>query len=134
MNKKRKKPDLVVWSEERGYYPRELTYGSNLSAPVIKVDDVIGWRQSKVQEVNDQLKSRYEELMAEANKLMEEYNWNDMMYTKVEYSFQPIVGHVYHLYMREDESLFLSIISPQEWKIKHIGSFRLDSTNKWIKI
>jgi hypothetical protein len=134
VNKKRKKPDLVVWSEERGYYPRELTYGSNLSAPVIKVDDVIGWRQSKVQEVNDQLKSRYEELMAEANKLMEEYNWNDMMYTKVEYSFQPIVGHVYHLYMREDESLFLSIISPQEWKIKHIGSFRLDSTNKWIKI
>ena len=134
MHKKRKKPDLVVWSEERGYYPRELTYGSNLSAPVIKVDDVIGWRQSKVQEVNDQLKSRYEELMAEANKLMEEYNWNDMMYTKVEYSFQPIVGHVYHLYMREDESLFLSIISPQEWKIKHIGSFRLDSTNKWIKI
>ncbi len=134
MNKKRKKPDLVVWSEERGYYPRDLTYGSNLSAPVIKVDDVIGWRQSKVQEVNDQLKSRYEELMAEANKLMEEYNWNDMMYTKVEYSFQPIVGHVYHLYMREDESLFLSIISPQEWKIKHIGSFRLDSTNKWIKI
>jgi hypothetical protein len=134
VNKKRKKPDLVVWSEERGYYPRDLTYGSNLSAPVIKVDDVIGWRQSKVQEVNDQLKSRYEELMAEANKLMEEYNWNDMMYTKVEYSFQPIVGHVYHLYMREDESLFLSIISPQEWKIKHIGSFRLDSTNKWIKI
>lgn len=134
MSKKRKKPDLVVWSEERGYYPRELTYGSNLGAPVIKVDDVIGWRHSKVQEVNDQLKSRYEELMAEANKLMEEYNWNDMMYTKVEYTFQPIVGHVYHLYMREDESLFLSIISPQEWKIKHIGSFRLDSTNKWIKI
>jgi hypothetical protein len=134
VNKKRKKPDLVVWSEERGYYPRDLTYGSNLSAPVIKVDDVIGWRQSKVQEVNDQLKSRYEELMAEANKLMEEYNWNDMMYTKVEYSFQPIVGHVYHLYIREDESLFLSIISPQEWKIKHIVSFRLDSTNKWIKI
>lgn len=134
MSKKRKKPDLVVWSEERGYYPRELTYGSNLGAPAIKVDDVIGWRHSKVQEVNDQLKSRYEELMAEANKLMEEYNWNDMIYTKVEYTFQPIVGHVYHLYMREDESLFLSIISPQEWKVKHIGSFRLDSTNKWIKI
>lgn len=134
MDKKKKKPDLVVWSEERGYYPRELTYGSNLGAPAIKVDDVIGWRHSKVQEVNDQFKSRYEELMSQANQLMEEYNWNDLMYTSVEYNFQPTVGHTYHLYMRKDESLFLSIISPLEWKMKHIGSFRLDSTNKWIKI
>ena len=26
----KKKPDLVVWDEERGYYANELTYGSNL--------------------------------------------------------------------------------------------------------
>jgi len=28
----KKKPDLVVWSEKRGYYARELTYCSNLGA------------------------------------------------------------------------------------------------------
>lgn len=34
-----KKPELVVWSEERGYYAGQLTYGSNLGAPAIKLDD-----------------------------------------------------------------------------------------------
>ena len=41
--KKRKKPDLVVWDEEKGYYARELTYGSNVGAPVIKADNVSTW-------------------------------------------------------------------------------------------
>ena len=30
----KKKPDLVVWDEEKGYYQRELTYGSNHGAPI----------------------------------------------------------------------------------------------------
>ncbi len=44
MTQKRKqkdKPDLVVWDEERGYYQRELTYGSNHGAPAIKLEDAI---------------------------------------------------------------------------------------------
>lgn len=130
----KKKPDLVVWDEERGYYPRELTYGSNLGAPAIQIDDVMGWRHSKVEDVNNQFRTRYEELKAEAAKLVDEYNWNDLIYTRVEYSFQPTVGHIYHMYMRDNESLFLSIIEPQQWKMKHVASFRLDSTNKWIKL
>ncbi len=130
----KKKPDLVVWDEERGYYPRELTYGSNLGAPAIQIDDVMGWRHSKVEDVNNQFRTRYEELKAEAGKLIDEYNWNDLIYTRVEYSFQPVVGHVYHMYMRDNESLFLSIIDPRQWKMKHVASFRLDSTNKWIKL
>jgi hypothetical protein len=134
MKDKKKKPDLVVWDEERGYYPRELTYGSNLGAPAIQMEDVGGWRQSNVQNVNQQFRSRYEELKEAAAKLMDEYNWNDLIYTRVDYSFQPTVGHDYHLYMRADDSLFLSIIKPNEWGMKHIASFRLDSTNKWNKI
>lgn len=132
--KKKKKPDLVVWSEEKGYYPRELTYGSNLGAPAIKVDNIDGWKQAKVQEVNDRFKTKYDELMAEAQKLVEDYNWNDFIYTKAEYTFQPVVGHVYHLYKRQDDSVFLSIITPMEWKMDCIGSFVLDSANKWVRI
>ena len=55
---KRKKPDIVVWDEERGYYAKELTYGSNLSAPVIKIDDVRGWRQREVTNVNNQFQTK----------------------------------------------------------------------------
>ena len=132
--KRKKKPDLVVWDEERGYYPRELTYGSNLGAPAIKIENVDGWRLAKIKDVNSDFEARYNELMAEARKLKSEYEWNEFIYTKVKYTFQPIVGHVYHLYSKNEEDMFLSIIEPSSWNMKHIASFKLDSTNKWIKL
>jgi len=45
MKEKRKRskyPDLVVYSEEKGFYSKELTYGSNVGAPAIKLEDVSG--------------------------------------------------------------------------------------------
>ena len=132
--KNKKKPDLVVWDEEKGYYARELTYGSNIGAPVIKLDEVSTWKQGKVKEVNDQFKTKFEELKKEAEKLINEYNWNELIYSQVEYSFQPVVGHIYHLYIRKNESMFLSMIEPNNWDMEYIASFKLDSTNKWIKI
>jgi len=131
---KKKKPDLVVWSEEKGYYANQLIYGSNLGAPAIQIDNVDGWRVAKVKEVNSEFEARYNELIAEAQKLKNEYEWNELIYTKVKYNFQPVVGNIYHLYSKDDESMFLSIIEPSSWKMKYIASFKLDSTNKWIKI
>lgn len=132
--KKKKKPDLVVWSEERGYYPRELTYGSNLGAPAIQIDNVDGWKLAKIKDVNNEFEARYNELMVEARKLKAEYEWNELIYTQVKYSFQPSVGHIYHLYSKADGTMFLSIIEPSSWKMDYIASFKLDSTNKWVKI
>jgi hypothetical protein len=54
----KKKPDLVVWDEEKGYYQRELTYGSNQGAPAIKLEDVGGWKQMQAGVANKQFKSR----------------------------------------------------------------------------
>ena len=130
----KKKPDLVVWDEERGYYPRELTFGSNLGAPAIQADNVDGWKLAKIKDVNTEFETRYNELLVEAQKLKDEYEWNRIIYTEVKYNFQPIVGKVYHLYTKEDDTLFLSIIEPSSWKMKHIGNFKLNSANKWIKL
>ena len=132
--KKSKIPDLVVYDNERGYYAKELTYGSNVGAPAIKTEDISTWRQTKVTEVNAQFQAKYEELRLEAEKLINEYNWNDLIYTKTQYSFQPITGHIYHLYIKEDENMFLSLIEPDQWNQKFIASFKLDSNNKWIKL
>lgn len=130
----KKKPDLVVWDEENAYYARSLTYGSNQGAPVIKIDDVTGWRQSNVNDLNSRFKAEYEELFNQAKKLKEEFEWNDFIYTKVTYTFLPTVGHTYHVYEKDDGSFFMSIIEPTAWNQVHIGSTRLESTNKWIKI
>ena len=57
-----KKPDLVVWSKERGYYAKELTYGSNLGAPAIQLENVDGWKKIQALEVNKQLSTKFNEL------------------------------------------------------------------------
>lgn len=133
MNKKKKKPDLVVWNEEKGYYQRELTYGSNLGAPAIKLDDVKGWKQNQANSVNKHFEKKYDELKKEFERLIDEVNWNELVYSS-EYNFIPVIGEVYHLYMRDDGTIFLSLIEPKFWNKKHIGSFELDSRQKWIKV
>jgi hypothetical protein len=129
-----KKPDIIVWSEERGYYAKELAYGSNVGAPVIKADDVIGWRLREVSNVNNLFTAKYNEIKAEVEKLIDDYNWNELIYNHVEYNFIPVVGQTYYLYKRENNSLFMSLIEPTQWKKEHVGSFKLDSSNKWNKL
>ena len=130
--KKKKKPDLVVWNEEQGYYQKSLTYGSNVGAPAIQLENVVGWKQSAALEVNKQFKTKFEELKAEYEAMVEEYRWNDLIF-KAEYNFKPIIGETYYLYFKEDGKVFLSLIAPHEWKMEYIGSFKLSSTQKWKK-
>jgi hypothetical protein len=130
---KKKIPDLVVYNEEKGYYARELTYGSNAGAPAINIEDVQGWKQNQANKANKQFKKKYDELKEEFKKLVDEVNWNDLVYS-AGYTFKPILGTIYHLYMRKDETMFLSLIDPNTWNQDYIGSFELDSTEKWIKV
>lgn len=129
------KPDLVVWSEERGYYAKELQYGTNLSAPVIRIENVSLWKETNVSKVNHYFESRFEDLKQEYVKLMEEYRLNDLLYS-AKYSFEPVLGETYFLYLHASGEPFLSLIEPQLWK-KHpefMGAFRLDSANKWERV
>jgi hypothetical protein len=119
-----KKPDNVADN------PGLLPYGSNLGAPAIKQDDIDGWKSRGIHRVNSDFKARYEELKDEYRKLIEEYKWNDLIY-HAQYSFEPINGHTYHLYKRDNGELFLSIIEPSQWNQNFIGSFELDSKDKW---
>ena len=132
-DKKKRIPDLVVYNEEKGYYARELTYGSNAGAPAINIEDVQGWKQNQANKANKQFKKRYDELKEEFKKLVDEVNWNELVYS-AGYTFKPILGTVYHLYMRKDETMFLSLIDPNTWNQDYVGSFELDSRENWIKV
>ena len=135
MNKKgkKKKPDLVVWDEERGYYPRELTYGSNNGAPAIRLDDVSGWKQNQANKANKVFNKKFEEIKDEFAHLIDEVKWNEFVYS-TNYNFIPVMGETYYLYRKSDGTNFLSLISPDEWSMEFIGATRLESNNKWIKI
>ena len=44
----KKKPDIIVWDENRGWYASKLEYGSNVGAPAIKpnTQEVTLWKQT----------------------------------------------------------------------------------------
>lgn len=128
-----KRPDNVVFSEEKGYNASLLPYGTNTSAPAIVLEDVDSWKFRGVNKVNKQLTTKFNELKLEYQRLVEEYQWNDLVY-KAKFSFEPVIGETYHLYIGNDGGVFLSLISPSEWNRECIGSFQLDSSQKWIKL
>ena len=121
------KPDNVADN------PNILPYGSNVGAPAIRPDDVDTWKNQKVLKTNKYFKSRYEEIKEEYRKLIESYEWNKLVYNS-EFRFEPIKGQTYHLYQKENGDLFLSLIAPDEWNQIFIGSYRIDSNDKWVKV
>jgi hypothetical protein len=128
-----KKPDLVVWSEEKGYYSKELTYGSSTSAPAIRLEDVGGWKQIQAQNANKIFTKKYEEIKNEFKRLVDEVSWNEFVYSST-YNFLPVIGETYYLYEKDNGSVFLSLIAPNEWRMKFLGATRLESNNKWIQL
>lgn len=130
-----KKPDIVVWDEKRGWYASKLPYASDLGAPVIKADDIVGWKQSGVTKANNYFEAKFNEIKKQYEDLVQELKWTEIIY-KARYNFEPIVDRIYYLYHDDNNDLFLSIISPEEWKSAEtfIGAFKLDSKHKWQKI
>jgi hypothetical protein len=126
-----KKPDNVVYSEKEGYNASILPYGTNVGAPVIKIDDVVSWKNRGITTVNKQLESKFNELKQQYQILMEEYEWNELVYN-AKFSFEPVIGEIYHLYRDEAGVNFLSLIAPYEWNKEHIGTFKLNSEKKWL--
>ena len=83
--------------------------------------------------VNKQLETKFLELKEEYQRLVEEYKWNDLVYN-AQFSFEPVIGQTYHLYIRHNGEIFLSLISPDEWNKESLGSFKLNSEQKWVKL
>lgn len=121
------KPDNVADN------PGLLPYGTNVSAPAIRVEDTAAWKTVNSIKVNHQLQKRFNELKEEYQKLVDEYKWNELVYN-AKFSFEPVIGQKYHLYVGRDGNIFLSMVNPNEWQYECVGSFVLDSNNKWNKI
>nr|WP_315222691.1 DUF2452 domain-containing protein [uncultured Flavobacterium sp.] len=126
-----KKPDNIVYSEQEGYNSSKLPYATNIGAPVIKIDDVVAWKSRGIHNVNKEFENKFNELKSEYQKLIEEFKWNELVYN-ARFSFEPVMGEIYHLYLDTDGKEFLSLISPEEWNKEFIGSFKLNSDKKWV--
>jgi Protein of unknown function (DUF2452) len=128
-----KKPDNVVYSKENGYNASMLPYATSVSAPIIKTDDIVAWKARGIHNVNKEFENKFNELKFQYEKLMEEFELNEMVYN-AKFSFEPVIGEIYHLYQGNDGNNFLSLIGPNEWNKEHIATFKLNSERKWINL
>ena len=128
---KNEKPDNIVYTEEQGYNANILPYATSVGAPVIRIDDLVSWKSRGITNVNKEFENKFNELKIQYQNLIEEFEWNELVYNS-KFSFEPVIGEIYHLYRAENGSDFLSLIGPQEWNKEHIGTFKLNSDKKWI--
>lgn len=128
-----KKPDNVVYSETEGYNAKLMTYATNVGAPVIQIDDVAAFKSRGIRSVNKEFENKFNELKLQYENLMKEFENNELVYN-AKFSFEPVIGEIYHLYRGMDRLNFLSLISPVECAREHLGSFKLNSEKKWIAI
>ncbi len=130
----KKRPDNVVFNEETKKYDAAIKpYGTNVGAPAIISTDTTAWKNRSISKVNHKIQAKYLELKAEYEKMMLEYEYNKLIFD-AKFSFEPVIGETYHLYLRENGEHFLSMIAPNECNFNSIGSFYLNVDQVWIKV
>lgn len=128
-----KKPDNVVFNTKTQKYDAALkSYATSASSPVITATDTIAWKNRSIHKFNSKIEAKYLELKAEYKKMMEAFEYNKLIF-EATFTFEPIVGKVYHLYKRKNGTSFLSIIAPNECNFNFLGSFYLNADQIWEK-
>ena len=129
-----KKPDNVVFNTETQKYDASLKpYATSVGAPIIIPTDTVAWKNRSINKINHKVTAKFLELKAEYENMMQEFEYNKLIFNS-KFSFEPIIGEVYHLYQRENNESFLSLISPEQCNFKSIGSFYLNAGQIWEKI
>ena len=129
-----KKPDNVVFNAESQKYDDALKpYATSLGAPVIIPTDTVAWKNRSINKINHKVTAKFLELKAEYENMIQEFEYNKLIFN-AKFSFEPIIGEVYHLYKRENKETFLSLISPEQCNFNSLGSFYLNADQIWEKI
>ncbi|MGB5202939.1 DUF2452 domain-containing protein [Eudoraea sp.] len=130
----KKKPDNVVFDNEIQKYDAFLKpYATNVGAPVITTSDTIAWKNRSINKLNHKVQTRYLEIRAQYEQLMQEFEYNNLIYS-AKFTFEPLIGKVYHLYKRDNNETFLSIIAPDQCNFNSLGSFYLNTDQIWEKV
>jgi len=115
---------------------RSLTYASNVGGPAITVPDVSGFKQTKLVEAQHFVDQRYDEIKRQYEELLDLAEINELVYNS-EYRFVPIIGQVYYVWEREDNTTWLSMTGPKDkplWNGECLGAFKLNSYSVWIRV
>jgi len=131
---KEKKPDAVVYNTKTETYDAALKpYATSVGAPIITPTDTTAWKNRSINKVNHKIKTKYLELKAAYEAMMDEFEYNNLI-LNADFSFEPIIGETYHLYLHKKGNHFLSLIAPEQCNFNFIGSYMLNADQIWEKV
>lgn len=120
-------PDKIIPNKH------SLSYPVQIGDQKIVVPDNNIFRKRGLSNIVHYYETRVCEIKEEYDRLIDSYNLNKRIYES-NFKFEPILGHTYHLYRNYFGEEFLSLISPDEWNMDCIGSYRLCSDERWGKV
>jgi hypothetical protein len=121
-----------------------LPYASSVGSVVVKPTEEGVIRHKALQAMEeqtnmhlDQIRQQIELLARQAQEIRKRKELSMMVYG-AKLNFQPVIGHVYFLYEKHDETHILSMVSPKEWGgtgpfKQFVAAVRLLSDHTWIE-
>jgi hypothetical protein len=117
--------DLAQVEPRANYLP----YPASRLAARIVPQDLTSFKSRGISRVERELQQELVELRERYLAVIDAFNWNKLIY-EARFGFEPVIGETYHLYEVEGKHQ-LSLIEPQSWHQKWIGSFRLNADGRW---
>ena len=121
--------------------PHLLPYAHTVGGSVIKPIDKGRVKGLAVEAMYDQTEMQLDQIREQINLLAEQakaihdrVRISEDIYL-ADINFKPLIGHLYHLYKKKDESNVLSMIGPNEWgknmPYEFIASVKLLADHTW---
>jgi hypothetical protein len=121
--------------------PGTLPYPHHIGGIVIRPEDngkikskaLTAMREQTNIQMN-QIQKQVELLMQQANALRERIDISEKIY-QAELSFEPLIGHIYHLYLK-DGIYKLLMIGPDDWgkfpkTLEYVGTVKMLGDHTW---
>lgn len=125
-------------AKEPGLLPYAHTLSSGVIRPAdkgkIKSNALLAMEQQTDMQLK-QLEEQIKLLYKQAKDIKERTDISIWIY-QADMGFDPLVAHTYHLYQKENESHFLSMVAPGEWgrsgsKHKFVATVKLLADHTW---
>jgi len=122
--------------------PHILPYAHTVSGVEIKPIDkgkvkgrALSAMSEQTQMQMNQIKEQIELLAQQAKDLQDRVSVSEQIY-QAEAGFEPLIGHIYHLYEKNDQQWVLSMVAPGDWGrsipfAKYIASVKMLADHTW---
>jgi len=121
--------------------PHLLPYAHTVGGAVIKPIDKGRTKGIAVQAMYEQTETQLDQIREQVNLLYEQaqeihhrVKISEKIY-KADCGFKPIIGKIYHLYQKKDETFVLSLVGPREWgknpPYKFVSTVKMFADHTW---